>query len=531
MNKFIGQYDAIIIGGGIAGLTAGAYLSKSGYRPLIIEQQEKIGGLISSFDYKGFVFDGGIRSIESSGVIKPMIRDLDLDVDFLKSKVTLGIENEVISLENKSNIEDFEKLLISLFPSDKKEIQTIIKKIYKMLNYMDILYKIDNPMIIDFKEHPTYLRKTFIPWLFKFLPTLFNIDRLTMPVDTYLRKMTQNQALIDMISQHFFKNTPTFFALGYFAIYFDYHYPKGGTGVLPKALENYILSHGGKILTQTKITSIDIQSKHVIDEKGDSYSYQNLIWAADMKQFYSLIDMKTILDKNIYRKISAKKSLLQGKKGAESVLTVYATVNLEFEYFKKYSSEHFFYTPRKKGLSNFTLPKVDTMESLTSDLKTFYDLNTYEISIPVLRDETLAPKGKTGLIISILIDYNIVHHIKQMGYYEAFKSFTENYFIDVLSQSIYPHLKEHVIETFCSTPLTFQEKTGNTDGAIIGWSYLNSKMPCEHKMSKITQSIQTKIPHVYQAGQWSFSPAGVPISVITGKLAADQVKKQLKKKK
>jgi hypothetical protein len=48
---------------------------------------------------------------------------------------------------------------------------------------------------------------------------------------------------------------------------------------------------------------------------------------------------------------------------------------------------------------------------------------------------------------------------------------------------------------------------------------------------KITHSIRTPIPDVCQAGQWTYSPAGFPISVMTGKIAFDQVKKELGKPK
>jgi hypothetical protein len=37
----------------------------------------------------------------------------------------------------------------------------------------------------------------------------------------------------------------------------------------------------------------------------------------------------------------------------------------------------------------------------------------------------------------------------------------------------------------------------------------------------------TPIPDTYQAGQWTFSPSGMPISILTSKLAADRVLKDL----
>jgi phytoene dehydrogenase-like protein len=525
------MYDAIIVGGGIAGLTAASYLCKYGYHPLVIEKQEETGGLVHSFPYKGFIFDSGIRSIESSGIVKPLIRDLGLDIDYRKSQVTLGIKDQVITLSSKEDIKNYEALMISLFPNDEKDIKKIVKKIYQILGYMDVLYGIDNPMMMDLKKHKSYVIKTLLPWLFKFIPTLYHIDQLTIPVEGYLRRYTQNESLIDMMIQHFFKATPTFFALGYFGLYFDYHYPQGGTGKLTEALTNYILDHQGIIKTKTEIIFVDPEKKYIKDKDDVRYDYKNLIWSSDLKTLYQAIDISSINQKSLKKKVELKKSVIMDKRGAESVLTVYATVDLPLTYFGDIASEHFFYTPQTQGIHRVLLPKVDSMALLEPILSTYYQLQTYEISIPALRDSTMSPNGKTGLIISILMDYDTIKHIDDQGYYQEFKTYTEKAFIDILSSSIYPLLKEHVIDTFSATPLTFKKRNGSTDGAIIGWAYDSKPIPVHHKMSKITSSMKTPIPYIYQAGQWSFSPAGVPISVITGKLSADRVKKNLKKQK
>ena len=53
----------------MAGLTAAAYISKAGLKVLLCEKEKQTGGLVNSFEYKGFVFDGGIRAIENSGIV------------------------------------------------------------------------------------------------------------------------------------------------------------------------------------------------------------------------------------------------------------------------------------------------------------------------------------------------------------------------------------------------------------------------------------------------------------------------------
>lgn len=93
--------------------------------------------------------------------------------------------------------------------------------------------------------------------------------------------------------------------------------------------------------------------------------------------------------------------------------------------------------------------------------------------------------------------------------------------------SVFPGIIKKCEVSFCITPLSIEQKTGNSQGAITGWAFTNEKMPVENRFKKIAKSIETPIRDVFQCGQWTFSPSGLPISILTGKLAADEVKKTL----
>jgi phytoene dehydrogenase-like protein len=54
------EKSIIIIGGGIAGLAAGCYARMNGYRAHIFELHTLPGGLCTSWDRKGYTFDGCI---------------------------------------------------------------------------------------------------------------------------------------------------------------------------------------------------------------------------------------------------------------------------------------------------------------------------------------------------------------------------------------------------------------------------------------------------------------------------------------
>jgi len=53
----------IIVGSGIGGLTCGAFLSKRGYKILILEQDYQVGGYCSSFKRGDFTFNVGVSDV------------------------------------------------------------------------------------------------------------------------------------------------------------------------------------------------------------------------------------------------------------------------------------------------------------------------------------------------------------------------------------------------------------------------------------------------------------------------------------
>ncbi|MGL6107899.1 hypothetical protein, partial [Romboutsia sp.] len=249
----------------------------------------------------------------------------------------------------------------------------------------------------------------------------------------------------------------------------------------------------------------------------------------DLIKLYNIVDLNSIYDNRVIKKINKKKKELVDKRGSNSILSVYITIDLDKSYFENICTGHFFYTADKMGTGSLNIKEDKVFElgkeEIIEWIKKYYSLTTYEIAIPALRDETLAPKGKTGLMISTFIDYGLVNSIKNKGWYNEFKTLSEEYILATINESIFKGIKDKVIDKFSSTPLTIESITGNTDGAITGWAFTNSTMPAESKIIKLSKSVETPIPNVYQAGQWCFSPSGLPISIMTGKLAADKVLK------
>jgi phytoene dehydrogenase-like protein len=533
------RYDCVIVGGGIAGLTSAAFLARAGKRVAVLEKQPVVGGLVQTFSRDGVFFDTGLRSIEDSGIVFPMLRQLGIEIDFVKSPVSIGIGTHVLNLKDEGSLDDYEAFLKSHYPGYQDDVGRIIAEVRKIMGYMDVLYGLDNPAFLDLMEDKRHLMTVILPWLFRFLFTIRKIKRLKEPVDEYLQRLTRHQPLIDMIAQHFFQKTPTSFALSYFRLYLDYYYPRGGTAVLPRKLESFILDQGGEIKTGTTVVRLDPETRELTDTGGNRIGYEHLVWAADMKHLYQCIDTDRIVNRKLAGKIEQRRAMLKDLQGGDSVYTVYLSVNEKREYFSDICTGHFFYTPRMEGLSALNREGLDSFldgvgsptddlglkEGIKRYLKDYCDLNTFEISIPALRDESLAPEGRTGLIVSLLFDYRLALKIDEYGWTGEMKDFIEEQFIRVLDESIFPGIRNKIIDRFSSTPLTIARLTGNTDGGITGWAFTNPVMPAESRLLQVARSVDTLLPSVYQAGQWVYSPSGLPISILTGKLASDKVLK------
>jgi hypothetical protein len=293
----------------------------------------------------------------------------------------------------------------------------------------------------------------------------------------------------------------------------------------------FIQAHSGEISNNTEITNIDLDQKTVTDGSGRKYSYRQLLWAANLKHLYQQIQIHPDTDNRIVKAVTETRNRISDLEGNNSILTVYFASKLAPGFFGKIATEHFFYTPNILGQSQAgPMPLGGSWNEIKTWLERFFELTTYEISIPALRDARLSPKGKTGLVISLLFDFKLTRRIREIGFYEEYKKFSEEQITNILDQNIYPGLKDSMIERFSSSPLTMEQQTHNTGGAITGWAFTNTFIPAESKLAKIANSVNTPLPDVVQAGQWTFSPSGFPISLITGKLAADKIKKRLGKK-
>jgi phytoene dehydrogenase-like protein len=81
MTKDRLKFDALVIGAGAGGVSAAARLTQAGYRTLLVESLERLGGRASTREVDGFLLNTGALAIERDGAVANLYRDLGLELD------------------------------------------------------------------------------------------------------------------------------------------------------------------------------------------------------------------------------------------------------------------------------------------------------------------------------------------------------------------------------------------------------------------------------------------------------------------
>jgi phytoene dehydrogenase-like protein len=118
------SYDVVVIGSGLAGMTAANMLGRSGYSVLLLEQHYKLGGLATWFRRPGsHIFDISLHGFPA-GMLKSCRRYWnDAIADNIVPLKNVRFDNPMFSLTTTYNRDDFTELLVSRFGVERETVK------------------------------------------------------------------------------------------------------------------------------------------------------------------------------------------------------------------------------------------------------------------------------------------------------------------------------------------------------------------------------------------------------------------------
>ena len=132
------EYDVIVIGSGLAGMTAANSLARQGRSVLLLEQHYKIGGLATWFKRPhGHIFDISLHGFPV-GMIKSCRRYWSREIaDSIVQLKHIRFDNPMFSLTTTFNREDFTRLLSTEFKVPEATVKSFFDTARGMNFYDD----------------------------------------------------------------------------------------------------------------------------------------------------------------------------------------------------------------------------------------------------------------------------------------------------------------------------------------------------------------------------------------------------------
>ena len=483
----------VIIGGGVAGLSAGIYAAMNSFETEIIEMSAVAGGQCTAWDRKGYRFDYCLHWLV--GTSKGAFHQIWKETNVLNNETEI-IDHEIHSriLDNDgnefiiySNIDRWEKYLIEIAPEDTASIQKMCAEMHK------------SGLLDPFSSAPE-LRSPldYIKILPKMLPVLNVVRKFgSLTCQEYFDKLNfKNEriksVLYTLYGNRNFSALAFIFMLGWFNQK-NAGYIKGGSYPLAQRMVEKFHNLGGKLTYKKRVERIVVENniaKGVILTDGSTIQADYVISAADG---YS----------TIFKMLEAK----------------YLSKDIDFAY-KNWE----LFTPIVQV--SFGINKVVPSESpiiinITKGMKigkTTLD-NGYSI-MNYAFDTTMAPAGKTTIVLRYDSPWKLWENIGEKEY-KAEKKQIEKDATTCLERE-FPGISEFIEVSDVATPITDVNYTGVKDGAYEGF------MPSKENMMKSLKMQLPGLQNFYMSGQWLFPGGGLPPSAQTGKWAVQLICKKEK---
>jgi prolycopene isomerase len=303
------EYDVIIIGAGIGGLTAGNILAKNGKKVLILEKNPVPGGAVSTFWRNGYPIDiSHALCAVSEGAF---IRNLFDYLDIYKRLEFIELEKAFVYLSPKRNkpifcftdTDAYIKELVGHFPEEETGIKRFFSEITKIWK-SEVLKSYYDPSLIRLLAYPFVFNR------------LFRFQNYTF--DQFLNRFTKNEELKDYISAGWpYLGLERNFvsALYMICLMGAYHKDKGffirgGLGKICEVMADKFKENRGDIKYGVEVKRIIVRNKRAMgveDAHKNSYFAAKIISNIDSRRTFSqLLDGK-IVGRRLLKKVKRLK--------------------------------------------------------------------------------------------------------------------------------------------------------------------------------------------------------------------------------
>lgn len=490
----------VIVGGGVAGLSAGIFAQINGFDSIILEKHSIVGGECTGWDRKDYHIDGCIHWLVGTKKGTPIndlwrtVGALGDDVEIYHPESFLTFEHEGTQVHLYRDLERLRSSWLELSPEDTDAIEELCKTVKKLHSFE---VPVGKPM-----DMMNILEKAKFFWGLKdagMVMQKYGKISTTEYANTFKHPALRG-ALGTFVSDQGYSASSILFALGTFTKG-QASVPIGGSRALALRMQDRYLALGGSIEISCEAMELEIENKQVrkvICNNGRDFEADYFLVACDAHMFLNrLLKGQYPVQKYEERFNNPKDYPL----GSEVRVAIGYAGSMD---------EH----PRALRFPVAAPFKVGGI-TVNHLLMTHYG---YE--------PDFAPKGQTAITFSINQDYedfDIWNALAQDR--KAYKEEKARIGQEVIREleTRFPEMQGKLELLDVATPKTFERYCNAYRGAFMGF------IPTTSGKEMIHTGRIKNLDNLHFSGQWVQPPGGLPVAVVTGMETIWRLCKQDKK--
>ena len=476
----------IIIGAGIAGLSAGCYGRMNGYDTHIFELHDKPGGLCTGWKRKDYTIDGCIHWLVGTNPDSNFNR-IWRELGALQGKEIIDHE-EFFHFEGMggktfvmyTDVDRLERHMKELAPEDAAAIEEFTGAVRS-------LSRVDMPLPKAREVSSPFDGMKMLPKMLPLMRPMVKYRKTSL--ESFAQRFT-DPFLHEVFSNIF--NLPDFPLLGLlFTMAWlnntDAGYPVGGSLDFSGAIEKRYLDLGGKVDYKSRVERILVESDRAVGVRladGSEHRADIIVSAADgHATIFDMLEGKYIDDKirRRYDSMPIFEPLVQVSVGVSTDLAG-----------EPYS---------------VSFPLASPIE-IAGEERDRIDVVNQSF------DPTLAPSGKCVLVTTFLSNYPYWERLYEDR--EAYKEEKKRIADAVVAvyEGRFPNIAGNVEMVDVATPITYKRYTNNWQGSFEGWLLTTGNMV------KSMRGFDKTLPGLdgfYMIGQWVMPGGGLPPAAQSGR--------------
>ena len=485
--------NILVVGAGIGGLATALRLVKKGYNVEILEKNNQAGGRLNQVKKDGFIFDTGPSFFSMSYEFEEFARDCNIKLPFkyfeLDPLYSVNFSDNPKTFHLYKDIEKLSRQFEGIESGFQDKFERYIKKAGSLFNdTFDPVIKTNFNSFLHYVVTLMRVNPVHLPVLFK---SFYN----------HVKKYFSSKEAIQIISlvAFFLGRTPfdtmaIYSLLSYTEFKHDgYYNVKGGMYKIVEGLVDELIKENVRIHYNVEIvdfTEKKGQLESFTDQKGAKWSANGYLINSDAAWFRG----------NVFKRKAFSESRLDKMSWTMGYLTFYLGVKCklpQIEHHNYYLGSNF------EDYAGSILKNPDTLQ------KPYYYVN-----VLTKNNVDCAPKGCESLFF--------VCPVPNLYYKQNWsdKNAIVNSIIDDFSSRIKHNITPEIVSKTIYTPEDWRDQFNLHRGSGLGLSHNMSQIGYLRPGNK-----DEKYSNVFYVGASTVPGAGLPMAIISSKLAFERIEK------